>query len=125
MAVNLCLTGKATGEVADELGITVDLVNRWRREHQQYREGSFSELLKRNNLSLQDFDFYEIHEAFTGQLLSTLKAWESNEFAKEVLARNKALGSIDRAKLNTRGGSVAIGHPFASTGTRILAGASN
>lgn len=83
-----------------------------------------SELLKRNDLSLQDFDFYEIHEAFTGQLLATLKAWESNEFAKDVLARDMALGRIDRGKLNTRGGSVAIGHPFAATGTRILAGAS-
>ena len=83
-----------------------------------------SELLKRNDLSLQDFDFYEIHEAFAGQLLSTLKAWQSDKFAKEVLGRDKALGSIDRAKLNTRGGSVAIGHPFAATGSRILAGAS-
>jgi len=83
-----------------------------------------SELLRRNDLSLQDFDFYEIHEAFAGQLLSTLKAWESSEFAKEVLGRDKALGSIDRARLNTRGGSVAIGHPFSATGTRVLASAS-
>ena len=83
-----------------------------------------SELLKRNDLSLQDFDFYEIHEAFSGQLLSTLKAWESDKFSKEVLGRDRALGSIDREKLNTRGGSVAIGHPFSATGTRILAGAS-
>jgi acetyl-CoA C-acetyltransferase len=62
-----------------------------------------SNLLKRNNLTLQDFDFYEIHEAFAGQVLSTLKAWESEEFARNVLARDKVLGSIDRKKLNTRG----------------------
>ena len=80
-----------------------------------------SNLLKRNNLTLQDFDFYEIHEAFAGQVLSTLKAWESNEFARNVLSREKALGSIDRNKMNTRGGSVAIGHPFAATGARVLA----
>jgi acetyl-CoA C-acetyltransferase len=83
-----------------------------------------SALLKRNNLTLQDFDFYEIHEAFTGQVLATLKAWESDDFAKEVLGRNEALGSIDKSKLNTRGGSVALGHPFAATGARILANAS-
>lgn len=79
-----------------------------------------SNLLKRNNLTLQDFDFYEIHEAFAGQVLSTLKAWESDDFARKVLGREKALGSIDRTKLNTRGGSVAIGHPFAATGARVL-----
>ncbi|MFT4568254.1 MAG: acetyl-CoA C-acetyltransferase [Saprospiraceae bacterium] len=83
-----------------------------------------SELLKRNNLTLHDFDFYEIHEAFAGQVLATLKAWESDEFARDALGRDKALGGIDRTKLNTRGGSVAIGHPFAATGARILAGAS-
>jgi acetyl-CoA C-acetyltransferase len=83
-----------------------------------------SELLKRNNLTLQDFDFYEIHEAFAGQVLATLKAWESDQFAKKVLGRDKALGSIDRAKLNTRGGSVALGHPFSATGARVLANAS-
>ena len=83
-----------------------------------------SELLKRNNLTLQDFDFYEIHEAFAGQVLATLKAWESELFAKEMLDRDKALGSIDRTKLNTHGGSVALGHPFAATGARILAQAS-
>ncbi len=83
-----------------------------------------SELLKRNNLSLQDFDFYEIHEAFAGQVLATLKAWESDDFAKTVLQRDKALGKIDRKKLNIKGGSVAIGHPFAATGARVLATAS-
>jgi len=83
-----------------------------------------SNLLKRNNLTLQDFDFYEIHEAFAGQVLSTLKAWESDEFAKNVLKRDKALGTIDRKKLNVKGGSTAIGHPFAATGGRVLATAS-
>lgn len=80
-----------------------------------------SNLLARNELTLQDFDFYEIHEAFAGQVLSTLRAWESDDFARTVLGREKALGSIDRSKLNTRGGSVAIGHPFSATGTRVLA----
>lgn len=80
-----------------------------------------SEMLKRNNLSLQDFDFYEIHEAFAGQVLCTLKAWESEKFCKERLGREKALGPIDRSKLNVNGGSVALGHPFAATGSRIIA----
>lgn len=79
-----------------------------------------SELLKRNNLSLQDFDIYEIHEAFAGQVLCTLKAWESDDYCKRVLKRDKALGSIDRSKMNIKGGSVAIGHPFAATGARIV-----
>lgn len=83
-----------------------------------------SELLKRNSLTLQDFDFYEIHEAFAGQVLATLKAWESDHFAKQVLGRDQALGNIDRRKLNIKGGSVALGHPFAATGARILANAS-
>jgi acetyl-CoA C-acetyltransferase len=72
-------------------------------------------------LSLQDFDFYEIHEAFAAQVLCTLKAWESEKFCRERLGLPKALGSIDRAKLNVKGGSVAIGHPFAATGARIVA----
>lgn len=80
-----------------------------------------SRLLKRNDLCLQDFAFYEIHEAFAGQVLATLKAWESDSFARKVLGRDSALGRIDRARLNTRGGSIAIGHPFAATGTRVLA----
>lgn len=80
-----------------------------------------SELLKRNNLSLQDFDFYEIHEAFAGQVLCTLKAWESAEYCKRVLGRDEPLGSIDRSKMNIKGGSVALGHPFAATGARIVA----
>ncbi|HTM64046.1 MAG TPA: acetyl-CoA C-acetyltransferase [Gammaproteobacteria bacterium] len=79
-----------------------------------------SRLLKRNNLSLQDFDFYEIHEAFAGQVLCTLKAWESPEYCKRVLHRDQPLGSIDQTKMNTKGGSVALGHPFAATGARIV-----
>jgi len=72
-------------------------------------------------LTLQDFDFYEIHEAFAAQVLCTLKAWESPEFCRERLGLDAALGSIDRAKLNVKGGSVAVGHPFAATGARIIA----
>lgn len=79
-------------------------------------------MLKDANLSLQDFDYYEIHEAFAGQVLCTLKAWETPEYCRDVLGLPGALGSIDRAKLNVKGGSVAIGHPFAATGTRIVAG---
>ncbi|MBP6299336.1 MAG: acetyl-CoA C-acetyltransferase [Arenimonas sp.] len=80
-----------------------------------------AQLLKRNNLSLQDFDFYEIHEAFAAQVLCTLKAWESEEFCKEKLGMDNALGSIDRSKLNVVGSSLALGHPFAATGARIVA----
>jgi len=79
-----------------------------------------SELLKRQKLSLQDFDFYEIHEAFAGQVLCTLAAWESEEYCKKVLKRDKSLGPIDRTKMNIKGGSVALGHPFAATGARIV-----
>jgi acetyl-CoA C-acetyltransferase len=79
-----------------------------------------SAMLADANLALQDFDFYEIHEAFAAQTLATLKAWESEEFCRERLGRDRALGAIDRSKLNVKGGSVAIGHPFAATGTRIL-----
>ncbi|ARG98047.1 acetyl-CoA C-acetyltransferase [Legionella micdadei] len=78
-------------------------------------------LLKRNKLSLQDFDFYEIHEAFAGQVLCTLKAWESEDYCKWVLNRDAAMGAIDRTKMNIKGGSVALGHPFAATGSRIVA----
>jgi acetyl-CoA C-acetyltransferase len=77
-------------------------------------------LLRRNNLSLQDFDYYEIHEAFAGQVLCTLKAWESEKYCREVLKVDKPLGSIDRTRMNVKGGSVAIGHPFGATGARIL-----
>jgi acetyl-CoA C-acetyltransferase len=72
-------------------------------------------------LTLQDFDFYEIHEAFAAQVLCTLKAWESEKFCRERLGLPQALGSIDRSKLNVKGGSVAVGHPFAATGARIVA----
>jgi acetyl-CoA C-acetyltransferase len=80
-----------------------------------------SEMLAQANLALQDFDFYEIHEAFAAQTLATLNAWESAVFCRERLGRDRALGSIDRAKLNIKGGSVAVGHPFAATGTRLVA----
>jgi acetyl-CoA C-acetyltransferase len=79
-----------------------------------------AQLLERNKMKLQDFDFYEIHEAFAGQVLCTLKAWESKEYCKNELGLEDALGSIDRAKLNIKGGSVAIGHPFGGTGARIV-----
>lgn len=71
--------------------------------------------------TLQDFDFYEIHEAFAAQVLCTLKAWESEQFCRERLGRAEPLGVIDRSRLNVKGGSLAIGHPFAATGARILA----
>lgn len=80
-----------------------------------------SKMLDRNGLTLQDFDFYEIHEAFTGQVLCTLKAWESEEYCQKRLGRKTAMGSIDRSKLNVKGGSVALGHPFGATGARIVA----
>ena len=72
-------------------------------------------------LTLQDFDFYEIHEAFAGQVLCTLKAWTDAAYCRDKLGAADALGTIDRAKLNVKGGSLAIGHPFAATGTRIVA----
>jgi acetyl-CoA C-acetyltransferase len=79
-------------------------------------------LLARHGLSLQDFDFYEIHEAFAAQVLCTLRAWEDPVFCEERLGLEQPLGSIDRAKLNVNGGSIAAGHPFAATGGRIVAG---
>ena len=80
-----------------------------------------ADMLADARLALQDFDFYEIHEAFAAQTLATLKAWESEQFCRERLGLERPLGSIDRAKLNVKGGSVAIGHPFAATGTRLVA----
>ncbi len=80
-----------------------------------------SQVLERVNMSLQDFDLYEIHEAFAAQVLCTLKAWESDEYCKRRLGRDRALGPIDRTKMNTRGGSVAMGHPFGATGARLVA----
>ena len=76
-------------------------------------------MLDRARLELQDFDLYEIHEAFAAQVLCTLKAWESESYCRNRLGR-AALGSIDRAKLNPKGSSVALGHPFAATGARIV-----
>jgi acetyl-CoA C-acetyltransferase len=78
-------------------------------------------LLKRNGLSLQDFDFYEIHEAFAAQVLCTLRAWESPDYCKNRLGLDAPLGAIDPAKLNVNGSSLAAGHPFAATGARIVA----
>ncbi|MCS5560346.1 MAG: acetyl-CoA C-acetyltransferase [Marinobacter nauticus] len=78
-------------------------------------------MLERAGLTLQDFDFYEIHEAFAAQVLSTLKAWEDPGFCRERLGLDKPLGSIDRDKLNVKGSSLATGHPFAATGGRIVA----
>ncbi len=77
-------------------------------------------MLKDAGLKLQDFDYYEIHEAFAAQVLCTLKAWESPEYCRDVLGLSEPLGSIDRAKMNVKGGSIAVGHPFAATGTRIV-----
>jgi acetyl-CoA C-acetyltransferase len=81
-----------------------------------------STMLRHAGLGLGDFDLYEIHEAFAAQTLATLKAWESAEFCRERLGRDRPLGAIDRSRLNVKGGSIAIGHPFAATGARILAG---
>ena len=78
-------------------------------------------LLKRNNLSFEDFDFFEIHEAFAGTVLATLKAWESEEFCREKLGLDGPLGTVDRSKLNVNGSSLAAGHPFAATGGRLIA----
>ncbi|MFN3868325.1 MAG: acetyl-CoA C-acetyltransferase [Hyphomicrobiaceae bacterium] len=80
-----------------------------------------SNMLKRAGLSLQDFDFYEIHEAFAAQVLATLKAWEDPEYCRVKLGRDSPMGSIDRAKMNVKGSSLALGHPFAATGARITA----
>jgi acetyl-CoA C-acetyltransferase len=80
-----------------------------------------SRMLERTGLTLQDFGFYEIHEAFAAQVLATLKAWEDPVYCKTHLGRDRPLGSIDRARLNVKGSSLAFGHPFAATGARILA----
>jgi len=79
-----------------------------------------SEMLQRTGLKLQDFDYYEIHEAFAAQVLCTLAAWESEEYCRDRLGLDAALGSIDRSKMNIHGSSLAVGHPFAATGARIL-----
>ena len=78
-------------------------------------------MLKDARLTLQDFDFYEIHEAFAGQVLCTLKAWNDPVFCRDKLGLSAPLGTIERSRLNVKGGSIAIGHPFAATGARIIA----
>ena len=78
-------------------------------------------LLARNGLTLQDFDYYEIHEAFAATVLSTLAAWEDEEFCRDRLGLDAPLGSVDRSRLNVHGSSLAAGHPFAATGGRIVA----
>ncbi len=80
-----------------------------------------SEVLRQADLTLQDFDFYEIHEAFAAQVLATLKAWNDAGYCAKHLGRNAPLGEIDRSKMNVKGSSIAVGHPFAATGARITA----
>jgi acetyl-CoA C-acetyltransferase len=80
-----------------------------------------SQMLKKADLRLQEFDFYEIHEAFAAQTIATLKAWQSEEFCRARLGRNQPLGPVELVKLNVKGGSLAIGHPFAATGARVVA----
>jgi acetyl-CoA C-acetyltransferase len=96
-------------------------------DHVHKREGllmaptyAVPRMLARNGLTLQEFDFYEIHEAFASQVLTTLKAWEDRAYCKEKLGLDEPLGSIDRATLNVRGGSIAAGHPFGATGGKIV-----
>ena len=81
---------------------------------------AMSAMLDQAGRSLDSFDFYEIHEAFASQVLSTLRAWESEEFCRDRLTRDEPLGSIDPAKLNVKGGSIAVGHPFGATGARTV-----
>jgi len=80
-----------------------------------------AEMLQKSGLALQDFDFYEIHEAFAAQVLCTLAAWESDEYCRNRLGLERALGMIDRSRMNVNGSSLAVGHPFAATGARIMA----
>jgi acetyl-CoA C-acetyltransferase len=98
-------------------------------DHVHKREGllmapayAVPRMLARAGLTLQDFDFYEIHEAFASQVLCTLKAWEDPKFCRERLGLEEPFGSLDRDKLNVHGGSLAAGHPFGATGGRIVAG---
>lgn len=79
-----------------------------------------SDMLKRASMTLQDFDIFEIHEAFAAQVLCTLKAWEDDEYCRNELGRDNAMGAIDRDKMNLVGSSLAVGHPFAATGARIV-----
>ena len=96
-------------------------------DHVHKREGllmapayAMPRMLDRAGLALQDFDYYEIHEAFAAQVLCTLKAWEDPDFCREKLGRERPMGSIDRSKMNVNGGSLAAAHPFAATGGRIV-----
>jgi acetyl-CoA C-acetyltransferase len=98
-------------------------------DHVHKREGllmapayAMPKMLDRAGRCLQDFDFYEIHEAFAAQVLCTLRAWEDPVFCRERLGREQPLGAIDRDRLNVRGGSLGAGHPFGATGGRIVAG---
>ena len=98
-------------------------------DHVHKREGllmapayAMPRMLDRAGRSLQDFDYYEIHEAFASQVLCTLAAWEDPVFCRERLGREQPLGAIDRDKLNVHGGSLGAGHPFGATGGRIVAG---
>ncbi len=79
-----------------------------------------SDMLNKANMNLQDFDLYEIHEAFAAQVLCTLKAWEDEDYCRSELGRDQAMGSIDRSRMNKVGSSLAVGHPFAATGARVL-----
>jgi acetyl-CoA C-acetyltransferase len=121
----------ASEEWADSKGIPVQAyLTLGRTSAVDYVEGegllmaptvAVSDLLQQAGLALQDFDYYEVHEAFAAQVLATLKAWESEEYCRVRLGRDVPLGPIDRSKLNIEGSSIAIGHPFAATGARILA----
>ena len=79
-----------------------------------------SEMLKDAQMNLQDFDFYEIHEAFAAQTIATIMAWQSGKFCSEKLGRPEPMGPIELSRLNVKGGSIAIGHPFAATGARVI-----
>ncbi len=122
----------ATEEWADRRGVPIQAVFTDAQtaavDHVHKREGllmapayAVPQLLARHGLSLQDFDFYEIHEAFAAQVLCTLRAWEDPVFCRERLGLQAPLGAIDRAKLNVHGGSLGAGHPFGATGGRIVA----
>ena len=122
----------ATEEWAERRGVPVQAVFTDAQtaavDHVHKREGllmapayAVPKLLERNGLTLQDFDFYEIHEAFAAQVLCTLRAWEDPVFCRERLGLDAPLGAIDRQRLNVRGGSLGAGHPFGATGGRIVA----
>jgi acetyl-CoA C-acetyltransferase len=101
----------------------VDFVDRDRNSLLLAPAFAVSAMLAEAGLGFADFDLFEIHEAFAAQILATMKAWESPEFCRERLGRSEPLGPIDRSRLNLKGGSIAIGHPFGATGARVLAGA--